>query len=75
MDVYVFFRKGRSQRQGGGEQMECIELCLEMYDEQVESLYVRIKGQVKMDDNILLVRMPDAFSSRRRKLMRGPTNS
>jgi len=49
MDDYTLFRKDRPTRRGGGvalyvrEQLECIELCLRADEEQVESLWVRIK--------------------------------
>jgi len=43
------------------EQLECIELCLGVDEEGVESLWVRIKGQAHMDDVIVGVyyRPPD----------------
>ena len=43
------------------EQLECIELCLEMNDERVESLWMRIKGLGNMGDTIVDVylRLPD----------------
>lgn len=46
MDSYVLFRKDWPAKWGGDdaiyvrEQLECIELCLEMNDEQVESLWM-----------------------------------
>jgi len=56
MDGYRLFRKDRPTRRGGGvalyvrEQLECIELGLEANEEQVESLWVRIKGQAHKGD-------------------------
>ena len=43
------------------EQVEQIKVHLEMNDEQVQSLWVRIKGQVNMGDTIVGVqyRLPD----------------
>lgn len=61
MDGYLFFRKDRSARQGSGvalylrEQLECIEFCLGMNDEQMESLRIRIKGKTNMGDSIVVV--------------------
>ena len=61
MDDYIILRKHRSVRQHGGvalyvrRQPECTELCLEANDEQVESLYVRIKGQTNMGDTVISV--------------------
>ncbi|GAB0203090.1 hypothetical protein GRJ2_002774600 [Grus japonensis] len=53
MDGYVLFRKDRPARRGGGaalyvRELECIELCIGMDEERVESLQVRIKGQANM---------------------------
>jgi len=67
MDGYILLRKDRSTRRGGGvalyvrEQLECIELCLGVDEERVESLWVRIKGQPHMGDIIVGVyyRPPD----------------
>ncbi|GAB0210277.1 hypothetical protein GRJ2_003493500 [Grus japonensis] len=67
MDVYVHFRKDRPTRQGGGvalyvrEQLECIELRLGVDEEQVESIWVRIKGQANINDTVVGVyyRPPD----------------
>ncbi|GAB0206526.1 hypothetical protein GRJ2_003118200 [Grus japonensis] len=59
MDGYVLFRKDRPARRGGGvalyvrEQLECIELCLGMDEERVESLWVRMKGQANMGDTVV----------------------
>ena len=59
MDGYVLFRKDRPVMQGGRfalnvrEQVEQIKVHLEMNDEQVESLWVRIKGQANMGDTIV----------------------
>ena len=55
------------------EQVECIELGLGANEEQVESLWVRIKGQAHMGDITVGVyyRPPD----RRRQLMRPSTGS
>ncbi|GAB0187639.1 mitochondrial enolase superfamily member 1 [Grus japonensis] len=59
MDGYVLFRKDRPARQGGGvalyvrEQLESIDLCLGVDEEQVESLWVRIKGQANMGDTVV----------------------
>jgi len=58
---------GKTGQQGGGvalyvrEQLECTELCLGADEEQVESLWVRIKGQPHMSDVIVSVyyRPPD----------------
>ena len=56
MDGYRLFRKDRPTRRGGGvalylrEQQECIELDLGANEEQVESLWVRIKGQAHKAD-------------------------
>ena len=50
------FRKDRPTRRGGGvalyvrEQLECIELGLGANEEQVESLWVGIKGQAHRGD-------------------------
>ncbi|GAB0209126.1 hypothetical protein GRJ2_003378300 [Grus japonensis] len=60
-------RKDRPARRGGGvalyvrEQLECIELCLGMDEERVESLWVRMKGQANMGDTVVGVcyRPPD----------------
>ena len=43
------------------KQLECIELCLGVDEEQVESLWVRIKGQAHMGDIVVGVyyRPPD----------------
>lgn len=55
MDGCVFFREERSEKQGGGvafhvrEQLECIKL-YSGTDEQVDSLWVRVKGQANMGD-------------------------
>jgi len=65
-DGYRPFRKDRPTRRGGGvalyvrEQLECIELGLGA-DEQVESLWVRIKRQAHMGDIMVGVyyRPPD----------------
>jgi len=67
MDSYVLFRKDWPAKWGGDdaiyvrEQLECIELCLEMNDERVESLWMRIKGLGNMGDTIVDVylRLPD----------------
>jgi len=67
MDGYTLFGKDRPTRQGGEvalyvrEQLECIELCLGVDEEQVESLWVRIKGQAHMAGVIASVyyRPPD----------------
>ncbi|GAB0209615.1 hypothetical protein GRJ2_003427200 [Grus japonensis] len=67
MDGYVLFRKDRTARRGGGvalyvrEQLECIKLCLSVDEEQVESLWVRMKGQANMGDTVVGVyyRPPD----------------
>jgi len=61
------FRKDRPTRRGGGdalyvrEQLECIELCLGVDEEQAERLRVRIKGQAHTGDIIVGVcyRPPD----------------
>ncbi|PKU29906.1 rna-directed dna polymerase from mobile element jockey- hypothetical protein [Limosa lapponica baueri] len=59
MDGYILFRKDRPAGQGGGvvlyvrEQLECIELCLRVDEECVESLCVRIKGQTNMGDTVV----------------------
>ena len=59
MDGYRLFRKGRPARRGGGvalyvrEQLECIELCLGVEGEQVESLWVKNKGQANMGDTVV----------------------
>ena len=51
MEGYVLFRKDRLARRGGGvalyvrEQLECIELHLGESNVEVESLWVKIKGQ------------------------------
>ena len=37
------------------EQLECIEFCLGMNDEQMESLWIRIKGKTNMGDSIVVV--------------------
>ena len=56
IDGYRHFRKDRPTRGGGGvalyvrEQVECIELGLGANEEQVESLWVRIKGQAHKGD-------------------------
>ena len=56
MDGYRLFRKDRRTRRGGGvalyvrEQLECIELGLGANEEQVETLWVRIKGQAHTGD-------------------------
>jgi len=56
MDGCRIFRKDRPTRRGGGvalyvrEQLECIELGLGANEEQVESLWVRIKGQAHTSD-------------------------
>jgi len=56
MDGYMLFRKERPTMRGGGvavyvrEQLECIELCLGVDEEQVESFWVRIKGQAHTGD-------------------------
>ena len=34
-------------------QLECIELCLGVDEEHVESLCIRIKGQANMGDTVL----------------------
>ncbi|GAB0208991.1 hypothetical protein GRJ2_003364800 [Grus japonensis] len=65
MDGYILFRKDRPARQGGGvvlyvrEQLECIELRLGV--DEVESLWVRMKGQANMGDTVVGVyyRPPD----------------
>ena len=50
IDGYRLFRKDRPTRRGGGvtlyvrEQLECTELGLGANEEQVENLWVRIKG-------------------------------
>jgi len=67
MDGYRLFRKDRPTRRGGGvalyvrEQLECIELCPGADEEQLDSLWVRIKGQPHMGDIIVGVyyRPPD----------------
>ena len=59
MDGYRLFRKDRPTRRRGGvalyvrEQLECIELGLGANEEQVESLWVRIKGQPHKGDIIV----------------------
>jgi len=59
MNGYTLFRKDRSTRLDGGvslcvrEQLECIELCLGVGEDGVESLWVRIKGQPHMGDIIV----------------------
>jgi len=67
IDGYTLFRKDRPTRRGGGitlcvsEQSEHIELCLGADEEQVESLWVRIKGQPHKGDITVAVcyRPPD----------------
>lgn len=63
----MFFRKDQLARRGGGvalyvrEQLECIELHLGESDVEVESLWVRIKGQAGKGDTVVGVyyRPPD----------------
>lgn len=58
-NVDTFFRKDRPGRQGGGValyvqgHLECLELCLRVDDERVESLWVRIKGQTSKGDTVV----------------------
>jgi len=67
IDGYIIFKKDRSTKRVGGvaldvrEQLECIELCLGADEEQVESLWVRIKGQAHTGDSVVGVyyRPPD----------------
>jgi len=67
MGDYTLFRKDRPTRKGGGfalyvrEKLEWIELCLGADEERVDSLRVRIKGQVHVDDIVVGVyyRPPD----------------
>lgn len=67
MDVYKPFWKGKLGRQGGGvvlyakEWLECMELCSEMGNEPVESLWVKHRGQINVDGIMVGVcyRMPD----------------
>jgi len=67
MDGYTLFRKDRKTRRGGGdalyvrEQLECVELGLGADEEQVKSLWVRIKGQPHLGNVIVDVyyRPPD----------------
>ncbi|GAB0205877.1 mitochondrial enolase superfamily member 1 [Grus japonensis] len=67
MDGYVLFRKDRPARQGRGvalrvrEQLEGIKLCLEVDEERVKSLRVRIKGQANMGYTVVGIynRPPD----------------
>mgnify|MGYP001857154109 CR=1 FL=1 len=72
MAVY-FLRKTRPVRQDSGtalcvgEQLEGIELCQEMNDEPLESLWVRIKGQANMT---LLWMFSSDHLIKRRKLVR-----
>jgi len=60
IDGYTLFRKDRPTRRGGGvalyvrEQLECIQLCLGVDEEQVESLWVRIKQQAHTGDNTVV---------------------
>lgn len=66
MDGYIPFRGDRSENHSGGvalcvrEQLECIKL-YSGTDEQVESLWLRIKEQANMGDTVLGVyyRPPD----------------
>ncbi|GAB0185698.1 hypothetical protein GRJ2_001035100 [Grus japonensis] len=59
MDGYILFRKDRPAQQSGGvalyvrEQLERIKLCLEVDEEVVKSLWVRIKGQANMGDTVV----------------------
>lgn len=59
MDVYVPFRKDRSATWGGRlahyvrQQLECVEFCLGMSDEPMESLSVRIKEQASTGEVIV----------------------
>jgi len=56
MGGYRFFRKDRQGRQGGGvalyvkDQLECMEICLGMDEEPMESLRVKIKGRAGTGD-------------------------
>jgi len=67
MDGYRFFVKDSPTRRGGGvalyvrEQPDYVELCLRADEEQVESLWVRIKGQTHTGDIIegVYCRSPD----------------
>jgi len=67
VDSYLPFWKDRPTRRGGGvalyvrKQLECIEVCLRVEEERVESLWVRIKGQARMHDTVMSVyyRPPD----------------
>ena len=59
IDSYILFQKDWPARQGGGvafyvkEQLEYIELCLGVYEEWVESFWVRIKEQANMCDTVV----------------------
>jgi len=57
--VMFFLRKIGQQDSGVAlyvrEQLECIEFCLGMNDEQMESLRIRIKGKTNMGDSIVVV--------------------
>jgi len=56
IDGYRVFRKDRTTRRDGGvglyvrEKLERIELCLGVDEEQVKSLWIRIKGRAHMGD-------------------------
>lgn len=58
MKGYMLFRTDSPGRRGGGvalsvrQHLECIELCLRVDDERVESLWVRIKGQTRKGDTL-----------------------
>lgn len=62
----IFFRVDRSEKQGDGvalhvrEQLECIRL-YSGTDDQVESLWMRIKGQANTGDTVVDIyqRPPD----------------
>lgn len=66
MKDYTLFRRDRAGRHGGGvalsvkQHLECIELCVRVDDEQVWSLWIRIKGQMKKADTVgVCSRLPD----------------
>ncbi|XP_063280190.1 uncharacterized protein LOC134564864 isoform X3 [Prinia subflava] len=67
MKGYMLFRRDTSGRCGGEValfvklRLECMEVCLGVDDKQVESLWVRIKGQTSKGDTVVGVcyRLPE----------------
>jgi len=77
--IWIFFRKDRPTRRGGGvalyvrEQLECIELCLEAMKKELRAYGLELRDSLIWV--MLLWVCTTGHLTRRRKLMRPSTSS